>query len=79
MSDSSGAEVTNHIASQYKPDHGILARALITIKLMIFHAKVTWLPCALWPDFWCSFTAVHYADSPGLHTPFGWVEGDHGL
>src|SRR5262249_22584396 len=62
MSDSSGAKVTNHIASQYKSDHGILAFTLITIKLVIFHAKVTYLPCARLPDFWCSFTAAHYAD-----------------
>src|SRR5262252_4631633 len=62
MSDSSGAKVTNHIASQYKSDHGILACTLITIKLVIFHAKVTYLPCARLPDFWCSFTAVHYGD-----------------
>jgi len=33
-----------------------------------------------WPDFWCSFTAVHYSEFAGfLHTPFGWMEGDHGL
>src|SRR5262249_36541792 len=62
MSDSSWAKVTNHIAPQYKSDRGILACTLITIKLVIFHAKVTYLPCARLPDFWCSFTAVHYGD-----------------
>jgi hypothetical protein len=42
---------SNHIASQYKSDHGILAFTLITIKLVIFHVKVTWLPCTRLPRF----------------------------
>src|SRR5262249_4958733 len=39
MSDSSGTEATNHIAPQYKSDHGIGPFMVITIKLLIFRAK----------------------------------------
>src|SRR5262249_158950 len=36
-----GAEIPNPIASQMKSEPGLFAVALITIKLVIFHAKVT--------------------------------------
>src|SRR2546430_4833150 len=36
----SGLWGSNHIAPQYKSDHGISAFTLITIKLVIFRAKV---------------------------------------
>src|SRR5262249_38026193 len=51
MSDSSGTEATNHIAPQYKPDHGIGPFGAITIKLVIFQVKITWLPCTHLPRF----------------------------
>src|SRR5919198_2459015 len=54
-----------HIAMQYGPNKGRPRGRVITIKLMIYHAKLTWQPCA--EPACCEVVASLYRNATWAH------------